>query len=107
MNLARFVFLDQQSRTFYKDWEGIADAGVGNLRAETGRDPHDPDLTDLVGELSMRSEDFRARWASHDVRQYRSGTQPFHHSLVGDLTLSCEALPVDGRHRLDADRVHR
>jgi transcriptional regulator with XRE-family HTH domain len=42
VNLARFVFLDQQSRTFYKDWEGIADAGVGNLRAETGRDPTIP-----------------------------------------------------------------
>jgi transcriptional regulator with XRE-family HTH domain len=94
VNLARFVFLDQQSRTFYRDWEGIADAGVGSLRAEAGRDPYDPDLTDLVGQLSMRSEDFRARWASHDVRQYRSGTQPFHHPLVGDLTLSYEALQV-------------
>ena len=94
VNLARFVFLDQQSRTFYADWEGIADAGVGSLRAEAGRDPYDQDLTDLVGELSMRSEDFRARWASHDVRQYRSGTQPFHHPLVGDLTLSYEALQL-------------
>lgn len=47
-----------------------------------------------ISELSMRSEDFRARWASHDVRQYRSGTQPFHQSLVGDLTLSYEALQL-------------
>src|SRR5256886_10145172 len=51
-NLARFVFLDQHSRTFYRDWEGIADAAVGNLRAETGRDPYDQDLTPLLGELS-------------------------------------------------------
>ena len=93
-NLARFIFLDRQSRRFYADWEGIADACVGNLRAEAGRDPYDPDLTDLVGELSMRSDDFRARWASHDVRQYRTGTQPFHHPLVGDLTLSYEALQL-------------
>src|SRR5205814_8103765 len=64
-NLARFIFLDRQSRRFYADWEGIADACVGNLRAEAGRDPYDLDLTDLVGELSMRSDDFRARWASH------------------------------------------
>lgn len=91
-NLARFVFLDGQSRRFYRDWSGIADAAVGNLRAEAGRDPYDPDLTDLVGELSMKSEDFRVRWAAHDVRQYRSGTQPFHHALVGDLTLSYETL---------------
>jgi transcriptional regulator with XRE-family HTH domain len=93
-NLARFVFLDRQSRCFYRDWDGIADATVGNLRAQAGRDPYDPDLTDLVGELSMQSEDFRVRWASHDVRQYRSGTQPFQHPLVGDLTLSYEALQL-------------
>ena len=94
VNLARFVFLDRQSHTFYADWEGIADAGVGSLRAEAGRDPYDRDLSDLVGELSMQSEDFRVRWASHDVRQYRSGTQPFRHPLVGDLTLSYEALQL-------------
>jgi transcriptional regulator with XRE-family HTH domain len=94
VNLARFVFLDRQSRRFYRDWDGIADAGVGSLRGEAGRDPYDPELTDLVGELSMRSDDFRVRWASYDVRQYRSGTQPFHHPLVGDLTLSYEALDL-------------
>jgi transcriptional regulator with XRE-family HTH domain len=93
-NLARFVFLDPHSRTFYRDWEGIADAAVGNLRAEAGRDPYDQDLTALVGELSMRSDEFRARWAAHDVRQYRSGTQPFRHPLVGDLTLTYEALQI-------------
>lgn len=42
----------------------------------------------------MRSEEFRVRWASHDVRQYRTGTQPFCHLLVGDLTLSYEALQL-------------
>jgi transcriptional regulator with XRE-family HTH domain len=94
VNLARFVFLDPRSREFYRNWDGIADAGVGSLRAEAGRDPYDRDLTNLVGELSMRSEDFRARWASHDVRQYRSGTQPFHQPLVGDLTLNYEALEL-------------
>ena len=93
-NLARFIFLDQQSHQFYADWDGIADAAVGNLRTEAGRDPYDRHLTELVGELSLRSEDFRIRWASHDVRQYRTGTQPFRHPLVGDLTLSYEALQL-------------
>jgi transcriptional regulator with XRE-family HTH domain len=91
-NLARFVFLDERSRQFYVDWDGIADAAAGSLRSEAGRDPYDRDLTELVGELSMRSEEFRVRWAAHDVRQYRSGTQRFHHPLVGDITLSYEAL---------------
>jgi transcriptional regulator with XRE-family HTH domain len=93
-NLARFIFLDRRSHHFYGDWDGIADAAVGNLRAQAGRDPYDRDLTDLVGELSMRSEEFRVRWAAHDGRQYRSGTQPFRHPLVGDLTLSYEALEL-------------
>jgi transcriptional regulator with XRE-family HTH domain len=92
MNLARFVFLDPRSRTFYRDWDGIADAAAGSLRAEAGRDPYDRDLTDLVGELSMRSDDFRTRWTAHDVRQYDVGIQRFHHELVGDLDLVYEAL---------------
>ena len=94
VNLARFVFLDTRAREFYADWDGIADAGVGSLRAEAGRDPYDRDLADLVGELSLRSDDFRVRWAAHDVRRYRTGTQPFRHPLVGDLTLHYEALAL-------------
>ena len=93
-NLARFVFLDPQSQQFYRDWNGIADATVGSLRALAGRDPYNPQLTDLVGQLSMQSEQFRTRWAAHDVREYRSGVQPFHHPLVGDLTLNYEALQL-------------
>jgi transcriptional regulator with XRE-family HTH domain len=93
-NLARFVFLDPRARDFYIDWDGIADAGAGSLRAAAGRDPYDHDLTALVGELSMRSDDFRERWAAHDVRQYQSGTQRFRHPLVGELTLTYEALEL-------------
>jgi hypothetical protein len=94
VNLARFVFLDPQSRRFYRDWDGIAEASAANLRAQAGRDPYDRELTDLVGELSMRSEEFRVRWAAHNVARYSAGTQPFHHPLVGDLTLAYEALAL-------------
>jgi transcriptional regulator with XRE-family HTH domain len=93
-NLSRFVFLDPRARDFYVDWDGIADAAAFNLRATAGRDPYDRALTDLVGELSMRSDDFRERWASQDVRQYRSGNQRFRHPLVGELELAYEALAV-------------
>ena len=93
-NLARFVFLDPRARDFYRDWDGIAHAAVGSLRAEAGRDPYDRALTDLIGELSTRSEPFRIRWAAHDVRYYRSGIQPFHHPLVGDLDLDYDALEL-------------
>lgn len=96
VNLARFVFLDRRSKEFYMDWEGIAQAGVGSLRAEAGRNPYDHALADLVGELCMRSEEFRVRWAAHDVRSYRAGVQPFHHPLVGDLSLNYDVLELPG-----------
>ena len=94
VNLARFVFLDPKSKEFYGDWDGIAHAAVGSLRAEAGRAPQDRALTELVGELSLRSPEFRVRWAAHDVDYYRSGSQPFHHPLVGDLTLDYDALEL-------------
>ena len=100
-NLARFVFLDRRSRDFYLGWDANADAGAGSLRVAAGRDPYDQDLTALVGELSMRSNEFRERWASHDVRQYRTGVQRFHHPLVGELTLNYEALEVTA----DVDQI--
>ncbi len=70
------------------------DNAPGSLRATAGRDPYDRELTTLVGELSMRSDDFRERWATHDVRQYQAGIQRFRHPLVGELTLAYEALEL-------------
>jgi len=67
---------------------------VGSLRAEAGRAPHDRALTGLVGELSVRSQEFRELWAAHDVEYYRSGVQPFHHPLAGDLDLEYDALEI-------------
>lgn len=93
-NLARYVFLDERSQDFYGDWDGIAADAVGSLRAEAARDPQDPALIDLVGELSTRSDEFRVRWAAHPVRRYRAGTQPFRHPVAGDLDLVYEALDL-------------
>ena len=93
-NLARFIFLDDQPAQFYRDWDGIARQAVGSLRAEAGRAPYDQALTNLIGELSMRSQAFRERWAAHDVEYYRSGVQPFRHPLVGDLDLEYDALEI-------------
>ncbi|WP_410667718.1 helix-turn-helix transcriptional regulator [Amycolatopsis sp. cmx-4-68] len=93
-NLARFNFLDPASRRFYPDWERFADMAVAILRREAGRDPHDKDLHDLVGELSTRSKEFRTRWGAHDVRIHGTGTKRFHHPAVGDLTLAYESLDL-------------
>ena len=93
-NLARFQFLDPASRDFYPDWDLFAEMCVGVMRAEAGRDPHDRDLQDLVGELSTRSEVFRRLWAAHDVRTHGTGTKRFVHPVVGELTLAYEELAI-------------
>jgi transcriptional regulator with XRE-family HTH domain len=93
-NTARFLFLDPRARTYYADWDKVAHDVVAALRGEAGRNPYDRALSDLIGLLSTRSDEFRVRWASHDVRFHRSGTKRFHHPLVGDLTLSYEALDL-------------
>ncbi|WP_436535728.1 helix-turn-helix domain-containing protein [Actinoplanes sp. HUAS TT8] len=93
-NHARFAFLDPRARDFWRDWDRIASDTVAMLRTEAGRDPYDKALTDLVGELSTRSEDFRARWAAHDVRLHRTGVKQFRHPVVGDLDLNFETLQL-------------
>jgi transcriptional regulator with XRE-family HTH domain len=93
-NLARYAFLDSASRRFYPDWEQIADITVAILRTEAGRDPHDKELHDLIGELSTRSDEFRTRWAAHNVRHHGSGAKKYHHHLAGDLTLAYESLAM-------------
>jgi transcriptional regulator with XRE-family HTH domain len=94
VNFARFCFLDPAAHEFYPDWDFMADVMVNNLRTEAGRDPYDRDLSDLVGELSTRSEEFRVRWAKHNVRLHRTGTKCFHHPVVGDLEVGYETLPL-------------
>lgn len=93
-NLARFTFLDPRSHNLYPDWEKAVDTAVALLHTEAGRDPFDKDLTALVGELSTRSDDFRARWAKHDVRLHREGYKDFRHPAVGDLHLAFDALAI-------------
>ncbi len=93
-NIARFIFLDPRAREFYGDWERLASDTVAVLRAEAGRNPYDRALSDLVGELSTRSETFRTRWAAHDVRLHRTGIKHLHHPVVGDLSLMYEAMEL-------------
>lgn len=88
-NFARFQFLDDtRSRGFYGDWDLAGDMTVAMLRTEAGQDPHNRELHDLIGELSTRSDDFRRRWAAHNVRRHSTGIKSFHHPAVGDLTLN-------------------
>ena len=92
VNNARFVYLDPAARDFFTDWERAADDIAAMLRSEAGRNPHDKQLIELIGELSTRSEDFRTRWAAHNVRFHRTGHKRLHHPVVGTLDLDFEAM---------------
>lgn len=89
-NHARFVFLDPRARQYAPDWEASAHDIVAMLRAAAGRDSHDKQLSDLVGELSTRSDEFRVRWAAHNVHQHKTGAKRIHHRVVGELILDFE-----------------
>ena len=95
-NSARFCSSTPRAAEFFVDYDKVANDCVAFLRAEAGRDPYDKDLTDLIGELSTRSEEFRRRWAAHDVRYHRTGRKRFHHPLVGDVELDYEAFELPG-----------
>ncbi|HMR48409.1 MAG TPA: helix-turn-helix transcriptional regulator [Arachnia sp.] len=94
-NIARFTFLDERANEFYPDWEAFADVTVAILRTEAGRDPHNKDLHDLIGELSTRSAEFRTRWGSHNVRHHGTGFKTFRHPVVGEMTLAYEGMEME------------
>jgi transcriptional regulator with XRE-family HTH domain len=94
-NTTRFVYLyPEAARELFVDFDQVAKDAAAMLRLEAGRSPHDHELIQLVGELSTRSELFRQRWASQDVRYHRSGRKRLRHPIVGQLDLDYEALEL-------------
>ena len=95
-NVARHFFLDDGARELYRDWPEDARATVGWLRLAAGRHPDDARLAELIGELSMKSEEFRRLWPRRDVREKTHGAKRFQHPLVGPLALAYETLLLPG-----------
>ncbi|MFE3643379.1 helix-turn-helix transcriptional regulator [Streptomyces sp. NPDC059169] len=91
-NMGRLVFLDPAARELYVDWQCKAIEVVSVLRLCAGCYPDDPHVSALIGELSVKSDEFRTLWAAHTVQEKGHGTKRLHHSLVGDMTLSYETL---------------
>jgi hypothetical protein len=93
-NSARFTFLDPAAQDFYVDWQRNAKDLVAHLRSQAGRNPYDRGLSDLVGELSTRSDEFRMWWAAHNVRYHQTGHKRIHHPVVGELELDYEVMDI-------------
>ncbi|QZY51772.1 helix-turn-helix domain-containing protein [Leucobacter tenebrionis] len=99
-NMARFVFFDARAPEFFTAWESIADDAAAMLRVHAGKNPYDRSLSDLVGELSTRSEHFAQRWAKHNVRAHHRGVKAIAHPTAGELTLGYESMQIPGRDEL-------
>ncbi|WP_328458448.1 helix-turn-helix transcriptional regulator [Amycolatopsis sp. NBC_00438] len=95
-NLTRMLFLDERYRDLYPNWDEQAQLAVAALRLTAGRHPDDRALAELVGRLSMNSDEFAARWARHPVRTCTSGVKVLRHPLVGTVELSFENLVIPG-----------
>jgi transcriptional regulator with XRE-family HTH domain len=93
-NRMRSVFLDEDERELYPDWETATSGMVASFRTSIGTQVDDPRTAQLVGELSLASEQFRRLWARHDVRALGGGASRLRHPQVGMLELRREKLPI-------------
>ncbi|WP_345639433.1 helix-turn-helix transcriptional regulator, partial [Rugosimonospora acidiphila] len=87
VNSMRFTFLNPHAQAFYPEWAKTARSSVGALHIAASQYPHDQQLMNLIGELSMHSDSFRTWWAAQDVYVHRHGTKRFYHPVVGELDL--------------------
>ncbi|MGN8027951.1 helix-turn-helix transcriptional regulator [Microbacterium sp. 22242] len=94
-NRLRSLLLDPEEQAFHQNWEESVKGMIAAFRTSIGDDVDDPRFVELVGELALSSERFRALWARHDVRNLEGGTALVNHPLVGELRLHRDKLPVE------------
>jgi hypothetical protein len=93
-NSARYTFLHPRAREVYASWEQVAAETVAQLRAAAGAWPGAADLAAVIGELTVKSEEFIELWRLHDVRNRTNGRKQYRHPSVGPMTLGYEAYTV-------------
>lgn len=95
-NMPRLVFLHEESRALYPEWDAVTRETVAYLRWDAGRYPDDPELAALVGELSIKSDDFRQLWSEHDVQEKTFGKKSMQHPVMGDVVFDYETFTMPG-----------
>ncbi|NUK33249.1 helix-turn-helix domain-containing protein [Streptomyces lunaelactis] len=93
-NVLRMLFLDPAAKSFYKNAERAKHRAVADLQRTAASTPEDPRILELVGELSVRSGEFRSLWAREYSRVPPYDVKQMYHSGVGDLELRHEALNI-------------
>jgi transcriptional regulator with XRE-family HTH domain len=95
-NYTRWILLDPHAREVYLDWESVAADVIGTLRLDAGRHPEDPLLNSLVGELTIKSPEFRRWWDNHRVHERTHGTKRMRHPAIGAITIHYESMALPG-----------
>lgn len=91
-NLTRMLFLDSHTRGLYANWDEEASRAVASLRLVAGRYTDDRNLTDLIGEVSIASDDFARLWAKHPVHNCMSGIKRLNDPEIGSVDVGFEML---------------
>ncbi|MFP7366008.1 hypothetical protein SFC07_09580 [Corynebacterium callunae] len=91
-NYVRLLFSDQRMRDLYEDWEAVAQTAVAQLRMEAAKNPDDPRMVQIVGELSMQDSQFSTWWAARGVATLSTGRKTLFHPKVGKLILDWDTL---------------
>jgi transcriptional regulator with XRE-family HTH domain len=102
-SLPRMFFLDPLTRDLHRNWDEVARAHVAYLRLTAGRYPTDALLAELIGELTMRSDEFATMWATGEVADCTVGTMELQHPTVGaaNVTYQVWLQPDSPDHRLE------
>ena len=95
-SMARWTFLDPAARTLYLDWDIVARDVAAMLRHDARSHPNDRALNELIGELTVKSDEFRAWWSQHRVWECTFGVKRFMHPIVGRVDVDYETFPVPG-----------
>jgi transcriptional regulator with XRE-family HTH domain len=95
-NLARWTFLNPRAKILYPKWHVIAPQVAAALRHITVGRTADPQMEQLIGEISVASPEFAGYWAAYRLHEHSHGVKQFYNETVGDLTLRFETLSPRG-----------
>ncbi|TDO35838.1 helix-turn-helix protein [Kribbella sp. VKM Ac-2527] len=95
-NVTRLYFLDPAAPAFYEDWTTVAKDAVAQLRRASAEYADDPELAELVEELTTRSPLFAQWWRGQDVRTRSHCPKVFNHPAMGHVTFTLESLDLPG-----------
>ena len=90
-----------RARFLSADHPAISATYVADLRATSGRFPHDRRIQDFVDGLVARNAEFAALWSASDVKVRRTDNHRIRHPALGLIDLECTNLFNEtGRQRL-------